>query len=156
ITEGTQVLAYGLFVPIFLVKTGMDARLDALAAAFAFIVVITLVAIVTKVVGCGLGARACGLGNRASLVVGVGMISRGEVALVVPSPPLAPGVFSQSVFGAPVTVVAATTLGTPPLLRLVLVRPPAESARALRTGAHIQADGRSHPPAPVLDAGSES
>jgi Kef-type K+ transport system membrane component KefB len=123
--DRVKVLAYGFFVPIFLVKTGMDARLDALGPALGFVVVATVVAIISKIVGCGLGARVSGLGTRQSLVVGVGMISRGEVALVVSSLALAAGVISQLVFSATVVVVLATTLVTPPLLRLVLRGEPA-------------------------------
>jgi Kef-type K+ transport system membrane component KefB len=156
ITQGTQVLAYGLFVPIFLVKTGMDAHLDALLPAFLFVVATTVVAVVTKIVGCGLGARVCGLTNRQSLVVGVGMISRGEVALVVATLALASGTISQSVFGATVIVVVATTLVTPPLLRLVLVRPDARSAPGLQTIEDSPVDARSHQPAPASGAHSES
>ena len=127
LVERTRVLVYGLFVPIFLVKTGMDANLSELGQTVGFVVAATLVAIATKIVGCGLGARACGLTARQSVVVGVGMISRGEVALVVASLARAAGAISVSVFGATVMVVLATTLVTPPLLRLVL--PPAPEAR---------------------------
>jgi Kef-type K+ transport system membrane component KefB len=81
-------------------------------------------AVVTKIVGAGLGARACGLSPHQSLVVGVGMISRGEVALVVATLALASGAISQAVFGATVVVVVATTLITPPLLRVTLRRAP--------------------------------
>jgi Kef-type K+ transport system membrane component KefB len=124
ITERTKVLAYGFFVPIFLVKTGMDAQLDALGPALVFVVATTIMAVVAKVVGCGLGARACGLNNYQSLVVGIGMVSRGEVALVVATLALSSGAISQAVFGASVIIVVATTLVTPPLLRLVLRRAP--------------------------------
>jgi Kef-type K+ transport system membrane component KefB len=124
ITEHTKVLAYGLFVPIFLVKTGMDAHLDALGPALVFVVATTAMAVVTKIVGCGLGARVCGLSPHQSLVVGVGMISRGEVALVVATLALSAGAISQAVFGATVIVVVATTVITPPLLRLALSRAP--------------------------------
>jgi Kef-type K+ transport system membrane component KefB len=119
-TERARVLAYGFFVPIFLVKTGMDARVDALGPALGFVLATTLVAVVAKVVGCGLGARVCGLTNHQSLVVGVGMISRGEVALVVATLALAAGAITQDVFAASVVVVVATTLVTPPLLRFAL------------------------------------
>ena len=119
------MLAYGLFVPIFLVKTGMDAHLEALGPALVFVVATTAMAVVTKIVGCGVGARACGLSLHQSLVVGVGMISRGEVALVVATLALAAGAISQAVFGATVIVVVATTLITPPLLKLALRRAPA-------------------------------
>jgi Kef-type K+ transport system membrane component KefB len=124
ITERTKVLAYGLFVPIFLVKTGMDAHLDALGPAVVFVLATTAMAVIAKIVGCGVGARVCGLSPHQSLVVGVGMISRGEVALVVATLALSAGVITQAVFGATVVVVVATTLITPPLLRIALRRAP--------------------------------
>jgi Kef-type K+ transport system membrane component KefB len=124
VTDRTKVIAYGFFVPIFLVKTGMDAHLEALGPALGFVVATTIMAVLAKIVGCGLGARVCGLTNHQSLVVGVGMISRGEVALVVATLALSYGVISQAVFGATVIVVVATTLVTPPLLRVALRRAP--------------------------------
>jgi Kef-type K+ transport system membrane component KefB len=136
ITDRTRVLAYGFFVPIFLVRTGMNAHLDALGPALMFVVVTTIMAIGSKVVGCGFGARLCGLSNFQSLVVGVGMISRGEVALVVATLALSSGAISQSVFGASVIVVIATTLVTPPLLRAVMRRAPeADSLPAMASDA---------------------
>ena len=136
ITDRTRVIAYGFFVPIFLVKTGMDAHLDALGPALAFVVATTIMAVLAKIVGCGLGARVCGLSNRQSLVVGVGMISRGEVALVVATLALTSGAISQAVFGATVIVVVATTLVTPPLLRVALRHAPAvESLPAIASDA---------------------
>jgi Kef-type K+ transport system membrane component KefB len=132
ITERTKVLAYGLFIPIFLVKTGMDAHLEALGPALVFVLATTTMAVLAKIIGCGFGARVCGLTAHQSLVVGVGMISRGEVALVVATLALSAGAISQAVFGATVIVVVATTLITPPLLRLALRRTPApESVPAL-------------------------
>jgi Kef-type K+ transport system membrane component KefB len=125
ITERTKVLAYGLFVPVFLVKTGMDAHLDALGPALFFVLATTAMAVAAKILGCGIGARMCGLSPHQSLIVGVGMISRGEVALVVATLALSSGVISQAVFGATVVVVVATTLITPPLLRIALRAAPA-------------------------------
>jgi Kef-type K+ transport system membrane component KefB len=120
LTERVKVVAYGLFVPIFLVRTGMEARLNDIGSTVAFIVVATLLAVISKILGCGFGARVAGLTNRQSVVVGVGMISRGEVALVVATLALAAGAITQVVFSSAVVVVLATTLITPPLLRLAL------------------------------------
>jgi Kef-type K+ transport system membrane component KefB len=132
ITDRMKVLAYGFFVPIFLVKTGMNAQLDALGPALGFVVLTTAMAVLAKIVGCGLGARLCGLTNSQSLIVGVGMISRGEVALVVATLALQSGAISQAVFGATVVIVVATTVVTPPLLRVALRRAPAaESLRGI-------------------------
>jgi Kef-type K+ transport system membrane component KefB len=120
LTDKVKVIAYGLFVPVFLVKTGMDANLQDLGASAAFVGVLSVVAIATKVFGCALGARLTGLSNRQSLVVGAGMVGRGEVALIVASLALASSVISTGVYSATVVVVLITTLATPPLLRLAL------------------------------------
>jgi len=87
-------------------------------------IVATVLAVISKIVGCGFGARIAGLTGRQSVVVGVGMISRGEVALVVATLALAAGAITQVVFSSAVVVVVATTLITPPLLRLALRTPP--------------------------------
>ncbi|MDE3074693.1 MAG: cation:proton antiporter [Chloroflexota bacterium] len=120
LTDKVKVLCYGLFVPVFLVKTGMDARLQDVGGSAGFLAVLIAVAIASKILGCGLGARAAGLNTRQSLVVGVGMVSRGEVALIVASLALTSRVIPQTVFSETILVVLATTLVTPPLLRLVL------------------------------------
>lgn len=120
LTEKVKVVAYGFFVPVFLVKTGMDAQVQDIGTILAFVLAMSSVAIVTKIVGAGLGARLCGLSFRQSLVVGTGMVSRGEVALIVASLGLAERVIPQNVFSSTILVVLVTTLATPPLLRLAL------------------------------------
>ncbi len=118
--EKVRVIGHALFIPVFLVMTGMNARLDTIGPAMLFVVVLTVVAVTTKVVGSGAGARLAGLSSRSSLVVGVGMVARGEVAIVVAGLALSAGAISAEVFSAAVVVVLATTLVTPLLLRLVL------------------------------------
>src|SRR6266702_1989154 len=103
----------------------MDAHLAPLGPSLVFVLATTSMAVVAKIVGCGIGARVCGLSPHQSLIVGVGMISRGEVALVVATLALSSGAISQAVFGATVVVVVATTLITPPLLRVALRAAPA-------------------------------
>lgn len=120
LTEKVKVVCYGLFVPVFLVKTGMDAKLQDMGGSLALLAVIVVVAVLSKVVGCGLGARLAGLNARQSFVVGTGMVGRGEVALIVASLALTSKLISQEVFSQTVLVVLATTLATPPLLRLAL------------------------------------
>ena len=73
-------------------------------------------------VGSGLFARLCGFSTGSSLRVGVGMISRGEVGLIVAGYGLASGLIGTEVFSASVIMVLATTMVTPPLLRLVFPR----------------------------------
>jgi len=64
-------------------------------------------------------SRLCGFDSRESVRVGVGMISRGEVGLIIAGYGLAEGLIGREVFSASVLVVLATTMATPPLLRMV-------------------------------------
>jgi len=123
--EGSlPVLAYGLFVPIFFINIGLstDAR-ELFGASFWLFIAITLVAIIGKVIGAGLGALWAGLSRREALQLGVGMMSRGEVGLIVAAVGISNGMIDQAVFSAVVGVVIVTTLITPPLLRLAFRKP---------------------------------
>ncbi|HEY8692967.1 MAG TPA: cation:proton antiporter [Chloroflexota bacterium] len=120
LTEKTKTLAYGLFGPVFLVKTGMDAHLEDLGGTVGLVLAMSAAAILAKVIGCGLGARLSGLKTMQSLVVGAGMVGRGEVTLIIASLALTTGLVAQNVFSAAVLVVVVTTLATPVLLRLAL------------------------------------
>ncbi len=126
---GIQALAYGLFVPIFFVGIGLSVDLrqiqpDALWLTLAVI----LTAIVSKLVGAGLGARLGGLTWRESWQLGAGMVSRGEVGLIVVSVGIIEGIVSQNEFSAIVGVVIVSTLVTPPLLRALFKKSPEAKA----------------------------
>ena len=75
--------------------------------------------IVSKVVGCGLGAKLCRYSNEECRRIGVGMISRGEVALIVANKGISSGLMKQDFFGPVVIMVVVTTIVTPVLLKLV-------------------------------------
>lgn len=106
-----------LLVPYFLVEIGMHLKLDALGQSHTLLLVaaMTLVAVVTKLVGCGLGAWK--LGWRGAAQVGAGMVPRGEVGIVVAQIGLAAGVITQELFAAVLAMAVATTLIAPPLMR---------------------------------------
>ena len=76
-------------------------------------------AILTKIVGCGLGAKMCRYSNAEALQIGCGMISRGEVALIVANKGAALGLMSTTFFGPIIITVVATTIIAPILLKLV-------------------------------------
>ena len=118
IDEGVHPLTYSLLVPVFFISIGLRANGRELGPHAAFTIVLLLVAVVGKIVGCGALARICGFSNRESVRVGIGMISRGEVGLIVAGYGLSHGVIGQDVFSAVVIVVLGTTMVTPPLLRL--------------------------------------
>ena len=132
IDAGIHPLTYSMFVPVFFVGIGLEADARRLGGRILFTLLLVVVAIVTKALGCGIGARVLGLTRRESVRVGVGMISRGEVGLIVAGYGLAHGLIDTDVFSASVLMVLATTLVTPPLLRLAF------SPRASRPGHAVE------------------
>ena len=83
-----------------------------------FAVLLVIVAVLTKVVGCGLGAKLCHYSNQDALRIGMGMVSRGEVALIVASKGNAVGLMAPSLLGPVVVVVVITTIISPVLLKM--------------------------------------
>jgi Kef-type K+ transport system membrane component KefB len=122
IDDGIHPLAYSIFVPIFFISIGLQANGRALGNQFGFTITLIAIAIVAKAVGCALFAKWCGFTNQESLRVGIGMISRGEVGLIVAGYGLSNGIIGADVFSASVIMVLVTTMVTPPLLRLVFPR----------------------------------
>ena len=109
-----------LMTPFFFVVTGSKVELAQLANADALLAlaVITGIAIVSKLAGGFLGALS--LGRRAALIVGVGMVPRGEVGVVIASLGLAAGVFSPRTYALIVAMSLLTAMLTPPVLALLL------------------------------------
>lgn len=119
VEEGISPIAYGIFVPFFFIHIGLPMSFDGLGDQIAFIIVFSLIAILSKFIGCGLGAKICGFGWKSSAGIGAGMISRGEVALILASIGLSNGIISQKFYGSMIVVIIITTLVTPPLLKLI-------------------------------------
>ncbi|MFY9198415.1 MAG: cation:proton antiporter, partial [Acutalibacteraceae bacterium] len=79
--------------------------------------ILLVVAIATKVIGCGLGAKICKFSNKESLNVGIGMVTRGEVVLVVAQQGAQIGLISPTLFPAVILIVIVTALITPVMLK---------------------------------------
>jgi len=109
---------FGLLVPVFFVVMGMMVDLQLLAdpKILLFGLVYTASAVVAKMVGCGLPTFLCGFNARGALRVGVGMVPRGEVALIIAGIGLSAGFLSKEVFGIAVMMTLLTTMAAPPLL----------------------------------------
>ena len=118
IEEGLHALAYSFFVPIFFVNIGLSVNVRELdASALWVMLVISALAIIGKLVGAGGGAKLAHYSWRESLQLGIGMISRGEVGLIVAKVGLDQDLISPDIFSAIVGMVLVTTLVTPPMLR---------------------------------------
>ena len=120
VDEKIRAIGYGFFVPIFFVGVGLSANVrDFDASDIALLAVISVVAVAAKLAGSGLGAMLGGEGLRSSIQIGTGMISRGEVGLIVASVGLAVGLIEPDTFSIMVLMVLITTLITPIFLKIV-------------------------------------
>lgn len=132
IEAGVSALAYGMFVPVFFVNIGLSIDLRQFQMdALLLTTVIILVAVAGKWVGAGWGASLGGLTRMESAQLGAGMISRGEVGLIVASVGMQDGLMTANVFSAVIVMVLATTLITPPILRALFVREQPQKQRDL-------------------------
>lgn len=111
-------LSYLLLTPIFFASIGLKVELPEMNATIViFSILLVVVAVLTKWIGCGLGAKLCGLKGRQCEQIGVGMVCRGEVALIVADKGAALGLMPEVFFGPVIIMVVATTILTPILLK---------------------------------------
>ena len=118
IESSMHTISYTLFVPIFFVNIGLEVNARELAVdSVFFVIIICLIAVLSKILGSGLGARLAGFSNKEALRLGAGMVSRGEVGLIVASIGVMEGIIDVDFFTVSVIMVIFTTLITPPMLR---------------------------------------
>ncbi len=140
IQEATSHLAYAFLVPIFFVDVGLETDLSTFPIdAVPFMLILLLMAVLSKVFGAGLGARMGGFDLLESLRVGVCMVSRGEVGLIIISIGLSSGILDSSseLYASLFMVILLTTVLTPPMVRWVFhgKKEGASSSRALAATA---------------------
>lgn len=124
INKKVNILAYMFFSPVFFASMGIKTELDGMTGSLLiFSFALLAIAIITKIIGCGLGAKLMGFNWSDSLSIGLGMVSRGEVALIVAQKGAQVGLIDSSLFPPIVLVVIVTTLITPILLKLFMKSP---------------------------------
>ena len=109
-----------LFMPIFFISLGLLVDVNALAEFAVPIIVLTLIAFATKVIPCALAAMAVRLKKKEAIAVGVGMVPRGEVALIIASLGLSTGVLGAAQYSIISAMALLSTFIVPPLLSRVL------------------------------------
>jgi fructose-specific phosphotransferase system IIA component len=116
---------YEFFVPLFFAVMGMMVNVREIMSGpvLIFGAVYTVIAVTSKVVGCGLPALAMGFNGKGALRIGVGMVPRGEVALIIAGIGLAAGVLDNQLFGVIILMTLITTLIAPPMLSATLKIP---------------------------------
>ncbi len=136
--DGLSKMGYSFFVPLFFVYAGIEANFRAMFAVPPLLLIgFVLIAVVTKVIGCGGGALACRFKPLEALAVGVGMVSRGEVALITATIGLQARLIDASLFSIVILISLLTTLVTPLLLKLVYLLPTPVALRVVERIAQI-------------------
>lgn len=115
-----EVLSYMLITPVFFASIGLNVNVHGMTQPLIiFTIVLSVAAVLSKVLGCGIGALVCKYGKRESLQIGAGMVCRGEVALIVAQKGIVVGLLSEMFFAPVVIMVLVTTLLSPILLKIL-------------------------------------
>ena len=111
--EKVETISYSIFVPVFFAYIGISAEFTGILDNLGLIISLSILAILTKFVGAGPGAKLSGFGWNSSMGIGSAMVSRGEVALIVASMGLASNLITQDLYATIIVVVIVTTIVTP-------------------------------------------
>lgn len=118
IAEKMDINSYMLFGPVFFASIGLKTNIDNLNGdILLFSIGFVIVALIAKIIGCGLVAKLCKFNNRDSLKIGVGMMTRGEVALIVSQKGLAVGLMSPIYFTSVILLIIVSSISTPLILK---------------------------------------
>ena len=116
---------YVLFAPVFFASIGLKTDISGLTPQILlFSVCFVIVALITKIIGCGLAAKICRFNWADSLKVGVGMMTRGEVALIVAQKGLDIGVVDPVYFTAVILLIVVSSVATPLVLKVLFTKAP--------------------------------
>jgi Kef-type K+ transport system membrane component KefB len=116
--EKPLMAVYAALVPIFFVVMGMLVDVRALGGVLGFGIVLTVLAIIGKVAGSGLPALLTGFNRRGSWRIGVGMLPRGEVALIMAGIGVSSGIIDSNLYGVAILMTIVTTALAPPILAI--------------------------------------
>lgn len=120
IARRTDISSYMIFGPVFFASIGLKTQISGFGMELlAFTIGFVLVGLIAKIVGCGLVARLCRFGWKDSLKVGVGMMTRGEVALIVAQKGLSAGLLTSQYFTAVIILIIFSSILTPILLKVL-------------------------------------
>lgn len=129
IARKMDINSYMLFGPVFFASIGLKTNITSLnVSIILFSICFVLVALISKIIGCGLMAKACKFNNIDSLKVGVGMMTRGEVALIVSQKGLAVGLMNSVYFTAVILLIVVSSISTPIVLKLLYAKEDKEVA----------------------------
>ena len=120
IARKVDINSYMLFAPVFFASIGLKTSIDDMTPVLlGFCVLFVIVALVTKIIGCGLMSRLLGFQTVDSLKIGVGMMTRGEVALIVAQKGLQVQMIEAKYFSAVILLILVSSVITPIALKML-------------------------------------
>ena len=123
IAEKMDINSYMLFGPVFFASIGLKTSIENLnGEIILFTIGFVLVALLTKIIGCGLVSKCCGFKNNDSLKIGIGMMTRGEVALIVSQKGLSVGLLSPVYFTSVIFLIIISSVVTPIILKVLYAK----------------------------------
>lgn len=123
IAEKMDINSYMIFGPLFFASIGLKTNIESFnMSILVFSIAFVILGMITKVIGCGLAAKLCGNSWLDSAKVGVGMMARGEVALIVSQKGLAVGMLSPVYFTAVILLIIVSSILSPILLKYLYLR----------------------------------
>ena len=129
IEEKLDINSYMIFGPIFFASIGLKTDVSGITWDIVlFSAAFVLVALSTKIIGCGAMSRLCGFKGKDTLKIGVGMMTRGEVALIVAQRGLSEGMISSVYFTSVILLIIVSSIATPIILKLLFGREKSKSA----------------------------
>jgi len=129
IAEKMDTNSYIMFGPIFFASIGLKTNVENMSMSIlVFSIAFVLVGLVSKIVGCGLMARLCKFSPMDSMKIGVGMMTRGEVALIVSQKGLTAGLLTPVYFTSVILLIIVSSVATPVILKILYSKAEAESA----------------------------
>ena len=120
IQEKIDVIGYSLFIPVFFVSIGLNVRFDGMIKNIGFILILTLAGVISKLIGGYFGGKVCHLNSRQSFVVGAGMVSRGEMALIIVQMGTRYHLISDTMYSEIILAIILTTLISPFLIKAAI------------------------------------
>ena len=128
IAEKMDINSYMIFGPVFFASIGLKTNLDNMTGSILlFSVCFVLVGLTTKIIGCGLMSRLCGFKGLDCVKIGVGMMTRGEVALIVAQKGLSVGLLTPVYFASVILLIIVSSISTPIILKLLYSKTPEEA-----------------------------
>lgn len=131
IARKVDISSYMLFAPVFFASIGLKTSIDEMSPSLLiFCILFVIVALAAKIIGCGLMSRILKFSNADSLKIGVGMMTRGEVALIVAQKGLSVGMIEAKYFTAVILLIMVSSIITPIALKFLYSKHPGNTAKA--------------------------